>query len=113
MCIRDRICIFDDCFSAVDFKTDAKLRAALARETKNKSVLIVAQRISTIMSADKIIVLDEGKIVGQGKHKELMTNCSVYREIALSQLSENELKGADKPSNAKKTEIELTTGEAV
>jgi ATP-binding cassette subfamily B protein len=86
------IYIFDDSFSALDFKTDAMLRQALAQETQNKTVLIVAQRISTILSADKIIVLDEGKIVGSGKHGELMKSCEVYREIAQSQLSDEELK---------------------
>jgi ATP-binding cassette subfamily B protein len=83
--------IFDDSFSALDFKTDAQLRAALATETRGATVLIVAQRIGTIMSADKIIVLDEGRIVGQGTHRELMSSCPVYREIASSQLSEEEL----------------------
>lgn len=85
------IYIFDDSFSALDFKTDASLREALNKATKNKTVLIVAQRISTIMNADKIIVLDEGRIVGQGRHKDLMKSCEVYREIAASQLSEEEL----------------------
>lgn len=85
------IYIFDDSFSALDFKTDAALREALNKATKNKTVLIVAQRISTIMNADKIIVMDEGKIVGSGRHKELMKTCDVYREIASSQLSEEEL----------------------
>lgn len=84
--------IFDDSFSALDFATDAKLRQALVSATKNKTVLIVAQRISTIMNADKIIVLDEGRIVGQGTHNELMKTCDVYREIASSQLSEEELR---------------------
>lgn len=88
---RPEIYIFDDSFSALDFTTDAKLRQALAAATKNKTVLIVAQRISTIMNADKIIVLDEGRIVGQGTHGELMKSCTVYREIAASQLSEEEL----------------------
>jgi ATP-binding cassette subfamily B multidrug efflux pump len=85
------IYIFDDSFSALDFTTDAKLRQALALATKNKTVLIVAQRISSIMNADKIIVLDEGLIVGQGTHAELMESCVVYREIVSSQLSEDEL----------------------
>jgi ATP-binding cassette subfamily B protein len=85
------IYIFDDSFSALDFTTDAKLRQALTSATKNKTVLIVAQRISTIINADKIIVLDNGRIVGQGTHRELMESCMVYREIALSQLSEKEL----------------------
>lgn len=86
--------VFDDSFSALDFKTDAKLRKDLAKVTKDKTVLIVAQRISTIMNADKIVVLDEGNIVGIGKHKELMKNCKVYQEIALSQLSKEELENA-------------------
>ena len=88
------IYVFDDSFSALDFKTDAKLRGELAKVTKNKTVLIVAQRISTIMNADKIVVLDEGNIVGIGTHKELMKNCNVYKEIALSQLSKEELENA-------------------
>ncbi|MFA5107567.1 MAG: ABC transporter ATP-binding protein [Patescibacteria group bacterium] len=90
---RPEIIIFDDSFSALDFATDARLRHALKAETRGQTVLIVAQRISTIMDADKIIVLDEGRIVGQGKHAELMKSCPVYREIALSQLSEEELRG--------------------
>jgi len=89
--VEPNVYIFDDSFSALDFKTDAKLRLALAKETKHKTVLIVGQRINTIMNADKIIVLDEGKIVGQGTHQELMKNCQVYQEIAASQLSEDDL----------------------
>ena len=85
------IYIFDDSFSALDFKTDAALRQALFQETAHKTVLIVAQRISTIMQADQIIVLDEGQMVGMGTHEELMKSCQVYHEIALSQLSESEL----------------------
>ena len=85
------IFIFDDSFSALDFKTDAKLRKALKTETKESTVLIVAQRISTILDADQIVVLDEGKVVGIGKHKELLKNCEIYKEIALSQLSKEEL----------------------
>ena len=88
---RAQIYIFDDSFSALDFKTDAKLRRALAKEMKHKTLLIVAQRINTIMNADKIIVLDEGKIVGQGTHAELMQSCCIYQEIAASQLSDEEL----------------------
>mgnify|MGYP000496871813 FL=1 len=88
------IYVFDDSFSALDFKTDAKLRGELAKITKDKTVLIVAQRISTIMNADKIVVLDEGRVVGIGTHKELMKNCNVYKEIALSQLSKEELENA-------------------
>lgn len=88
---RPEIYVFDDSFSALDFKTDAKLRAALKSETKESTVLIVAQRVSTVMDADRIIVLDEGKIEGIGNHKELLNTCDVYREIVYSQLSEEEL----------------------
>ncbi len=84
--------IFDDSFSALDYKTDKTLRKELNKHTKGVTKLIVAQRIGTIMSADQIIVLNEGKVVGQGKHKELLKNCTVYKEIALSQLSKEELK---------------------
>lgn len=87
-----QIFIFDDSFSALDFKTDANLRAALKARTAASTVLIVAQRISTIMNADQIIVLEQGRIVGRGTHRELLATCEVYREIALSQLSEEELK---------------------
>lgn len=83
--------IFDDSFSALDFKTDAALRRALGKETKNSTVLIVAQRISTILHANQIVVLDEGTVVGIGSHSELMKNCEVYKQIALSQLSKEEL----------------------
>lgn len=89
--INPEILIFDDSFSALDFKTDAKLREELAKNTENKTVIIVAQRISTVLNAEQIIVLDEGKIVGIGTHKELMKNCEKYKQIALSQLSESEL----------------------
>lgn len=85
------IFIFDDSFSALDFKTDAILRSELSKITKDKTVLIVAQRISSIMNADEIVVLDDGVIVGKGTHQELMKTCKVYREIALSQLSKEEL----------------------
>ena len=85
------IFVFDDSFSALDLKTDRKLRDALKKKTKNKTVIIVAQRISTIMDADQIIVLDEGKIVGIGKHEELLRTCDIYKQIALSQLSKEEL----------------------
>lgn len=88
---KPEILIFDDSFSALDFKTDAALRKALSEKTKNTTKLIVAQRISTILHADQIIVLDEGKMVGHGKHEELLKNCEVYREVAMSQLSEEEL----------------------
>lgn len=87
------IYLFDDSFSALDFKTDALLRQALKEETGGKTVIIVAQRISTIMNAEKILVLDNGKIVGEGTHKELLRSSVVYREIASSQLSEKELMG--------------------
>jgi ATP-binding cassette subfamily B protein len=104
------IYIFDDSFSALDFKTDAKLRRALKGETKNKTVLIVAQRISTILSAEKIVVLDEGKIAGIGTHQQLLKGCSVYREIALSQLSEDELKAYQIDIDREKSEIEKKAG---
>ena len=87
------IYIFDDSFSALDFKTDKNLRTALKKITKESTVLIVAQRISTVLNADQIIVLDEGKIVGIGTHKDLIKNCEVYKEIALSQVTEEELNG--------------------
>ena len=88
------IYIFDDSFSALDYKTDAKLRKELKKYTKEATSMIVAQRIGTIMNADKIIVLDKGECVGIGTHKELLKKCSIYKEIALSQLSEEELKNA-------------------
>lgn len=88
---RPEIYIFDDSFSALDFKTDATLRARLKKETKDAVVLIVAQRVSSIMDADKIIVLNEGEVVGVGTHRELLKNCEIYHEIAASQLSEEEL----------------------
>lgn len=91
LCRDAEILIFDDTFSALDFKTDRQLRDALKTETDGKTKLIVAQRIGTIMSADRIIVLDEGRIAGMGTHKELLKSCEVYRQIALSQLSEEEL----------------------
>lgn len=88
---RPEIYVFDDSFSALDFKTDAKLRKALSEDTKGSTVVIVAQRVSTVMNADRIIVLDEGKVCGIGKHKELLETCNVYKEIVLSQLSEEEI----------------------
>lgn len=88
---KPEIFIFDDSFSALDFKTDSTLRKALKEHTKEATTIIVAQRISTILHADKIIVLDEGHMAGIGTHKELMQNCEVYRQIAMSQLSEEEL----------------------
>lgn len=86
-----KIYVFDDSFSALDMKTDAKLRKELEEKTKNATVIIVAQRISTILHADQILVLDEGRIVGKGTHEELLRNCEVYEQIARSQLSEKEL----------------------
>ena len=88
---KPEIFIFDDSFSALDFKTDAKLRAALKKEISEATVIIVAQRVGTVMDADRIIVLDEGRVAGMGSHKELMTTCEVYREIVSSQLSEEEI----------------------
>jgi ATP-binding cassette subfamily B protein len=88
---KPEIYIFDDTFSALDFKTDAQLRAALRRETAEATVIIVAQRVNTVMDADRIIVLDDGRVVGAGTHRELLRTCDVYREIVLSQLSEEEL----------------------
>ena len=92
LAIDPEIYVFDDSFSALDLKTDKALREALAEQTQNKTTIIVAQRISTIMNAKQIIVLEEGKIVGKGTHEELLENCETYRQIALSQLSEEELK---------------------
>ncbi|MGH2390371.1 MAG: ABC transporter ATP-binding protein [Chloroflexota bacterium] len=88
---RPEIYLFDDSFSALDFRTDARLRAALREETAEATVLIIAQRVATIMDADRIIVLDDGRIVGMGKHRELMRTCAIYREIVSSQLSEEEI----------------------
>ncbi len=89
-----KIYMFDDSFSALDFKTDSKLRAALKENIKNAIVLIVGQRVTSVMHSDKIIVMDNGRIVGIGTHKELLKNCEVYKEIALSQLSEEEINNA-------------------
>lgn len=89
---KPEIYIFDDSFSALDFRTDAALRMALAKETKDATVLIVTQRVSTVLHADKIVVMDEGEIQGIGTHEELLKTCPVYKDIALSQLSEQELK---------------------
>lgn len=89
------VLLFDDSFSALDYATDAKLRAALAREAGGKTVVVVAQRISTVLTADKIVVLENGALVGCGTHAQLMDSCRTYREIAESQLSEAELKGGD------------------
>lgn len=88
-----RVLLFDDSFSALDYATDARLRHALATEAAGKTVLVVAQRIATVLNADKILVLEDGELVGSGTHKELLSTCPTYREIAQSQLSEEELKG--------------------
>jgi ATP-binding cassette subfamily B protein len=88
---KPEIYIFDDSFSALDFKTDARLRTALRKETQSATVILIAQRVSTVMDADRIIVLDNGRIVGIGTHRELLDTCTVYHEIAASQLSEEEL----------------------
>jgi len=88
---RPDIYLFDDSFSALDFKTDARLRAALRRETADATVIIVGQRVATIMDADRIIVLDDGRIAGMGTHRELYADCAVYREIVTSQLSAEEI----------------------
>lgn len=91
VCKRAEIMVFDDSFSALDYKTDRNLRNALAEECKDSTKIIVAQRVSTIVDADRIIVLDNGRVVGNGTHKELLENCEVYREIASSQLTEEEM----------------------
>lgn len=91
VCRKPEIYIFDDSFSALDYKTDRILRSVLKKETAGVTSMIVAQRIGTIMDADQIVVLDEGRVVGKGKHKDLLHNCEVYRQIAMSQLSEEEL----------------------
>jgi ATP-binding cassette subfamily B protein len=88
---RPAVYIFDDSFSALDYATDAKLRAALRRETTNATVLIVAQRVSTVLDADQILVLDEGRLVGAGTHRELLESNPVYREIVFSQVSAEEI----------------------
>ena len=88
---RPQIYIYDDSFSALDFATDAKLRKELKKEVKDSIMMIVAQRVSTIMDADRIVVLDEGKVAGIGTHSELLKSCQIYHEIAASQLSEEEL----------------------
>jgi len=88
---RPEIYIFDDSFSALDFKTDARLRSALKNETADATVIVIAQRVTTVMDAGQIIVLEDGRMVGRGAHKELLNSCDVYREIVYSQLSEEEL----------------------
>ena len=90
-----RAYLFDDSFSALDYKTDAALRHELSSRLGGKTVVIVAQRISTVLNADQIVVLDDGRVVGAGTHEQLMESCQEYREIAMSQLSEDELKGGD------------------
>ena len=90
-----RALLFDDSFSALDYRTDARLRAELAASLGDRTLLIVAQRVSTIMDADQIVVLEDGRMVGKGTHRELLETCDAYREIALSQLSEDELKGGE------------------
>ena len=90
-----RAYLFDDSFSALDYKTDAALRHELSSRLCGKTVVIVAQRISTVLNADQIVVLDDGRVVGAGTHEQLMESCQEYREIAMSQLSEDELKGGD------------------
>ncbi|HEX7588964.1 MAG TPA: ABC transporter ATP-binding protein, partial [Anaerolineae bacterium] len=90
---KPEIYVFDDTFSALDFKTDAKLRAALKGETRDSTVLIVAQRVSTVIDADQIIVLDEGRVAGMGTHRQLMKTCDVYSGIVSSQLSASEIAG--------------------
>ena len=93
VCRKPEFYIFDDSFSALDYKTDKVLRKALKKETSGVTSLIVAQRIGTIMEADTIVVLDEGRVAGTGRHTDLLESCEVYRSIALSQLSEKELMG--------------------
>ena len=88
---KPKIYIFDDSFSALDFKTDKALRSALKAKVGDSTIIIVAQRINTIIDAEQIVVMDEGKVAGIGTHDQLMECCDVYREIALSQLSEEEL----------------------
>ena len=112
---RPEVFIFDDSFSALDFKTDVALRKALKKRTKESTVLIVAQRISTILNAEQIIVLDDGKIAGIGTHKELLRNCEVYKQIAASQLSEKELQDGmqseDRKTEERKEAISAKTAE--
>ncbi|MCQ2529612.1 MAG: ABC transporter ATP-binding protein/permease, partial [Saccharofermentans sp.] len=95
-----KIFVFDDSFSALDYKTDLKLRKALSESTSEATVIIVAQRISTILHADRILVLEDGKIVGDGTHNELLENCEVYKQIAASQLSAAELEGTSAKGGA-------------
>ena len=117
ICKEPDIYVFDDAFSALDMKTDAKLRAALAEVTESSVVLIVAQRVSTIKEADQIVVLNNGKVVGKGRHLELLNNCQVYQEIVKSQLSDKEyakeLKMAEKMTRTEETKVEATGFTAV
>ena len=106
---RPEVFIFDDSFSALDFKTDVAIRKALKKRTKESTVLIVAQRISTILNAEQIIVLDDGKIAGIGTHKELLRNCEVYKQIAASQLSEKELQDGMQSEDRKTEDIKSET----
>lgn len=106
---RPEVFIFDDSFSALDFKTDVALRKALKKRTKESTVLIVAQRISTILNAEQIIVLDDGKIAGIDTHKELLRNCEVYKQIAASQLSEKELQDGMQSEDRKTEDIKSET----
>lgn len=106
---RPEVFIFDDSFSALDFKTDVALRKALKKRTKESTVLIVAQRISTILNTEQIIVLDDGKIAGIGTHKELLRNCEVYKQIAASQLSEKELQDGMQSEDRKTEDIKSET----
>ena len=106
---RPEVFIFDDSFSALDFKTDVALRKALKKRTKESTVLIVAQRISTILNAEQIVVLDDGQIAGIGTHKELLRNCEVYKQIAASQLSEKELQDGMQSEDRKTEDIKSET----
>ncbi|RGK38226.1 ABC transporter ATP-binding protein [[Ruminococcus] lactaris] len=108
-----QVFIFDDSFSALDYKTDVTLRHALAEKTSESTVLIVAQRISTILHAEQILVLDDGKIVGKGTHTELLKNCEVYREIAESQLSQTELEAAEQNDAGSQAELKTAGQEDV
>ena len=92
VCRDPEIYLFDDSFSALDFKTDSALRKKLRQDAKDAAMIIVAQRIGTIKNADKIIVIDDGRIAAQGKHNDLIKSCTIYREIAATQLSEEEMK---------------------
>ena len=100
-----QIFIFDDSFSALDLKTDAALRKALAEKVQNRTTIIVAQRISTILHAEQILVLDDGKIVGKGTHEELLKSCEVYQQIAKSQLSARELGLSEEDDSKKESEV--------